>query len=828
MPRAKRSLAFAASIFSALFACGPERPAEFARSEAAVATPCASYTVDLATAAFAISGGAAYPNQGAVNAFDNTAGTYASMITAPGTTYIGQNFGAPVELRRVRATGTASYSFRARVEYSDDLSTWTDTGVQLLIGPNTNSSQIFDLDTFGAHRYWRFLDLGGSNYLQIDELDLYACAAACTETADLSSTAGTISGGQAYPNQGPTNAFDGSTTNHMSLYTSATTWVGQDFGATPRALTRVRLFGTASFGFNARLQYSDDASSWSNTSLVIDIGPGDQTWREYSPGNYGAHRYWRFLDLGRYAYLQIQELDLRACESGPTCGNNVLESGEQCDGGGCCNDVCEFRAAGTVCRPAVVSCDTAEVCTGASGSCPADVPPNRGSDQSSAGAVISGGTVQAGFPPSNGFDDNTGTVVSIISSASTYLGRDFGATPRNIRRIRVHRNSIGSYPLHAKLQYSDNGTSWSDTNLSNINLILRSGWRSFDVEDYGAHRYWRLLDTGSGYFQLEELELLDRNICAAELHSASIILLAHDHQFQPQDFADMHAGGLTAKALKLTTDSIDWNISTRTRISNIPFGSGWANRWLDYRDQVQAIADDPANEVAIIRTTADIYQAKLNGRVGAILASEGSYPLEGQIARMQQFYDLGWRHTMLAWAAYSPTIDAGGHLTQHGRELIAEANRLGILLDTSHMGPALQAEVIAASSDPIVRSHASPLGFFGQNGGDSDDAMLGAIAASGGGRGVFALHFYDGYLGGSSATADSLVAGIEYAVQQIGIDHVALGGDYFPENGVRWVIPDVAHLEELTALLIDRGYSYEAVQKLLGFNLLRLYDYVWR
>lgn len=824
MSRAKRS----AVLVIALSACGAP-PLEYASTETAVAPPCSSYTVDLATGAGTISGGSGYPNQGAINAFDNTANTYASMISSAGTTYVGQNFGVPVELRRVRATGTASFSFLARIEYSDDNLNWTNTGVQLSIGPGNNTSQIYDLDTYGAHRYWRFLDLGGSNYLQIDELDLYACASSCTETADLSSSGAMISGGSAYPGQGPANAFDGATNNYMSMYTSANTWVGQDFGSTPRALSRIRLFGTSSFGFNARLQYSDDASSWSNTSLTIDVGPGDQTWREYSPGNYGAHRYWRFLDLGRYGYLQIQEIDLFACVSGPVCGNNILESGEQCDGGACCNDVCEFRSSGFACRPAVVSCDTAEVCTGSSGSCPADVPPNRGSDLSPAGTVISGGSVQPGFPPSNGFDDNLNTVVSIVSSASTYLGVDFGSTGRNVRRIRVHRNSIGSYPLHAKLQYSDDAIDWSDTDLTNLNLILRSGWRSFDVGDYGTHRYWRLLDIGSGYFQLEELELLDQNICAAELHDASIVLLAHDHQFQPQDFAEMHTGGLTAKALKLTTDSIDWDISTRTRIPNIPFGSGWATRWLNYRNQVQAIADDPANDVVIIRTAADIYQAKLDGKVGAILASEGSYQLEGQITPvMQQFYDLGWRHTMLAWAAYSPTIDSNGHLSQHGRDVIAEANRLGILLDTSHMGPALQAEVIAASSDPIVRSHASPYGLFGQNGGDCDDAMLSAIAASGGGRGVFALHFYDGYLGGGGATADSLVAGIDYAVQRIGVDHVALGGDYFPENGFRWVIPDVAHLGELTALLLDRGYSYEDVQKLLGLNLVRLYDHVWR
>jgi membrane dipeptidase len=329
-----------------------------------------------------------------------------------------------------------------------------------------------------------------------------------------------------------------------------------------------------------------------------------------------------------------------------------------------------------------------------------------------------------------------------------------------------------------------------------------------------------LLDAGGGYFQTEEVELLDRGLCAHELHQASIVMLAHDHQFDRSDFAQMATGGVTAKAVKLTTDSIDWDRATRTRY-NVAGLSGWNDRWRGYRDEVQAIADDPTSDVMIVRSVADIYYAKLNGKIGAIIASEGAMHLEGQLVRVQQFYDLGWRHTQLFWSQ-NQLVDGSG-LTEFGRQVIAEANRLGILIDVSHAGPALVAQITAASSDPIIRSHDVPNVF----GGESSDAAILAVTGSGGGHGVFALHFYDGYLGGASATLDTLVNAIVHTVNVAGIDHVALGGDYFPENGYRWVVPDVTHMEALTAALLERGYSYEDVQKLLGLNLVRLYERVW-
>jgi microsomal dipeptidase-like Zn-dependent dipeptidase len=115
---------------------------------------------------------------------------------------------------------------------------------------------------------------------------------------------------------------------------------------------------------------------------------------------------------------------------------------------------------------------------------------------------------------------------------------------------------------------------------------------------------------------------------ARRLHDESLIVLAYDHNFRPEDFVDMRAGGVTAKVLKLTTDGIDWNHTTGTRYA-VPRDPPWAwtNRFLTYLNQVRRIADDPANRVAIIRKAADIDAAKRLGLTGAILGSEGALQL---------------------------------------------------------------------------------------------------------------------------------------------------------------------------------------------------------
>jgi len=288
-------------------------------------------------------------------------------------------------------------------------------------------------------------------------------------SADLSSVNTTISGGQAFPGQEAVRSADDDLQIAASLETSANTYIGQDFGV-KRELRRLRLFGTVSFGFHARLQFSDDARVWDDTSTIVNTGPRTRSWVEYDVAAYGKHRFWRLLDQGGYAYLQISEIEWQGC-----------------------------------------------------GTC-ADAPAQFTPDLTSPAAASSGGMVQPGYPASNAFDDNTNTVASIISSPGTSIGQDFGHDDcRSIRRLRVFRGSIGDYTFHARLQFSDDGMSWSDTSVLVGPLLTRdTEWHVYDVPEYGAHRFWRLLDQGGSlYSQVQEIEMLAQLACP-ELPSLSV------------------------------------------------------------------------------------------------------------------------------------------------------------------------------------------------------------------------------------------------------------------------------------------------------------------
>jgi microsomal dipeptidase-like Zn-dependent dipeptidase len=315
---------------------------------------------------------------------------------------------------------------------------------------------------------------------------------------------------------------------------------------------------------------------------------------------------------------------------------------------------------------------------------------------------------------------------------------------------------------------------------------------------------------------------------AHRLHEDSLIVLAHDHNFRIEDFADMRAGGVTAKVLKLTTDGIDWNRATGTRytVPRQPIWA-WTNRFRAYLHQVQNIADDPANRVAIIRKHSDIELAKRRGLAGAIIGSEGALQLgedDQWRRRVREFYDAGWRETQLRWSGNANLfVTAQNELTPDGVALIGECNRLGILIDVSHLPLPLVQQIVDRSSAPVIRSHDTPIA--SGVGGEATDELIASVVGSGGGHGVFALHFYSDYYSGEPSL-DRLVRAARHVIDRFGINHVALGADFFPEPG-KWVIPTIREMPQVTMAFVQAGFSDDEIRGILGLNLLWLYERAW-
>ena len=311
---------------------------------------------------------------------------------------------------------------------------------------------------------------------------------------------------------------------------------------------------------------------------------------------------------------------------------------------------------------------------------------------------------------------------------------------------------------------------------------------------------------------------------ADRVHRRSIVIVDHDHRPIGPDLASMRAGGVSAKVYQITLDvDVEAGYSasaTRT--------AGWLR--LATGDMEGALREIETNAQAcfLARTAADIRRAKAEGRIAILLGAEGARWLEGSLEPLRLFHRLGLRQLQLTWAFPNPLVP-DGRLSPFGKAVVAESERLGLLVDVTHIPERAFYDVVEAAQQPIIVSH-------GAVGKDVDDHQLKALAASGG---LLGIHFYTTYLGPAPGPED-VVEQIDAVVGRVGIDHVALGVDFFPTEGVwrdlqvaqgttdlRWAVEDMSAMPRISHCLVGRGYAEGDIEKILGSNFLRVCEEVF-
>ncbi len=221
-------------------------------------------------------------------------------------------------------------------------------------------------------------------------------------------------------------------------------------------------------------------------------------------------------------------------------------------------------------------------------------------------------------------------------------------------------------------------------------------------------------------------------------------------------------------------------------------------------------------------------------KIGAVIGVEGGHSIEDSMDKLVQLYDAGMRYLTITWnnstnwavsAADSRTSTVG--LSEFGRDVIRKMDSLGIIIDVSHTGIKTISDILEVTQNPIVATH-SGVRAIKNHSRNLYDNQIKSIANSGG---VIGIVFYPPFIGDADNDDDSdiddVIAHIDYIVNLVGIDYVALGSDYDGTGGYLVEgLGDVTKFPKLTVALLDNGYTQAEVRKILGENVLRVFKQV--
>jgi membrane dipeptidase len=324
------------------------------------------------------------------------------------------------------------------------------------------------------------------------------------------------------------------------------------------------------------------------------------------------------------------------------------------------------------------------------------------------------------------------------------------------------------------------------------------------------------------------------------------------------DIARMKQGGMTAQFFSIYVDK------------KYVAEGGSARRAMDMIDIVYRAVERHPADLMIATSVADIRRAKQQQqRIAALMGIEGGHAIENSLAALRDFYRLGVRYMTLThnntndWADSSRDEPRHNGLTDFGKEVVREMNRLGMLVDVSHVSDKTMSDVLDVSTAPIIASHSSARA-LSNHPRNIPDELLRRIAKNGG---VVMVNFYPVFIDQKAYDADRarderlkpqmdalkerfkddptrladesrkllemnplpptplsvLIDHIDHIIKVAGIDHVGLGSDFDGVPSLPEDLKDISQLPNITYELLRRGYKEADIRKVLGENLLRAF-----
>jgi membrane dipeptidase len=375
---------------------------------------------------------------------------------------------------------------------------------------------------------------------------------------------------------------------------------------------------------------------------------------------------------------------------------------------------------------------------------------------------------------------------------------------------------------------------------------------------------------------------------AAEVHRSALVV--DTHADTPQRFADeqfdladpLDGGNLNLESVQQGNLGAEffsiWVEPTTNK-------GQYAHRTLELIDSVKHQVAMHPDRIVFVTSPDGVEEAHRAHRFAALIGIEGGHSIENSLALLRQYYDLGVRYMTLTWSISTEWADSSGDiddrtiphtadgLTEFGASVVGEMNRLGMMVDISHVADSTFYRSVAVSRAPVIASHSGARARC-DHPRNLTDEMLRAVARSGGPNskgGVVQVNFYSGFVSQKyrdalkalepeveRAVTDAqhqaeaqgrkfsfaerqairrryadqiprppfslLVDQIDHVAKVAGVDHVGLGSDF---DGVGGQLPEgidsAADLPKITRALLDRAYSPAECRKILGGNLLRVF-----
>jgi membrane dipeptidase len=289
---------------------------------------------------------------------------------------------------------------------------------------------------------------------------------------------------------------------------------------------------------------------------------------------------------------------------------------------------------------------------------------------------------------------------------------------------------------------------------------------------------------------------------------------------------------------------------------------------------VRALAEKHPETWQMATSAADVRRIVGEGKLAALLGLEGGYAIDERLENVERYYQLGVRYMSPAWSISTSWAGSSGDevgssrgLNEFGREVIREMNRLGMMVDVSHVSDKTFWDIVNTSTKPVIATHSACRAIADVPRNLSDD-MIRALAKTGG---VVNVIFYPEHLEpgwsqkkkqldaeiaslvqqasanepGSAVekkmardrvrtewyakrlppvTVSRIVDHIDHIVKLVGVDHVGIGSDFDGVQATTSDLSTVADLPNLTKELLRRGYSQTDVEKILGGNMLRVME----